>query len=185
MTPAELGAYRRPSIGAYLCRSDEIRRKCRWQRGRSSASPNSEGTALNPTHWLYPVNAATDALVQTLVGPERLTLDSLRRADLERPVTWSLVSGYKVMNPGDVLWVYFARPDQVVAAVGQVERVLTSDVGHRVVLAWGKALTQTLLANPVPLAALGRAPRTVRRADAATVEVLRSWVAEQPATVGA
>jgi hypothetical protein len=140
---------------------------------------------LNPTHWLYPVNAATDCLVETLVGPEPLTLDSLRRADLERPATWSLSSGYRLMAPGDVIWVYFARPDQVVAAVGQVSEVLATETGHRLVLEWGKALTQALLVDPVPLSAIGRAPRTVRRAGEETVDALRSWLAQLAAPVSA
>lgn len=133
-----------------------------------------------PTHWLYPVNAATDCFVETLVGPELLSLDSLRRADLEKRAVWSLASGYKLMTPGDVLWVYFARPDQVIAAVGQVREVVATDTGHRVVLEWGKALTQALLAEPIPLATIGRAPRTVRRAGEDAVDALRAWLADVP-----
>ncbi|MGQ0465438.1 MAG: hypothetical protein ACT4QG_08965 [Sporichthyaceae bacterium] len=134
---------------------------------------------MNPTHWLYPVNASTDCVVETLVGPEPLTLDALRRADLERRATWSLASGYRLMSPGDVLWVYFARPDQVVAAVGQVCEIQESEVGHRVVLEWGSALTRALLAEPIPLAVIGRAPRTVRRADDEAVGALQSWLANR------
>lgn len=140
---------------------------------------------MTPTHWLYPVNAATDALVETLVGPEPLTLDALRRADLDRRAVWSLASGYRLMTPGDVLWVYFARPEQVVAAVGQVCEIQTSEVGHRVVLEWGKALTQALLAKPIPLSLIGTAPRTVRRAGDEAVAALRSWLANRPAPVSA
>lgn len=138
---------------------------------------------MNPTHWLYPVNTATDAVVETLVGPEPLSLDSLRRADLEKRAVWSLASGYKLMTPGDVLWVYFARPDQVVAAVGQVCEMQTSEVGHRVVLEWGRALTQALLAEPIPLSVIGRAPRTVRRAGDETLDALRTWLANRAAPV--
>lgn len=138
---------------------------------------------MSPTHWLYPVKAATDCQISTLVGPEALSLDALRRADLDRLATWSLASGYRLMTAGDLVWVYFARPDQVVAAVGRVTEIQANESGHRVVLAWEKAVTAALRVEPIPLAAIGRAPRTVRRADGDAVEALVTWLVKLPVTV--
>lgn len=136
-------------------------------------------------HWLYPVNAKTDSRINTLDGLEPATLGAFRRIDYDVHSFWGLSSGFRSMREGDLLWVYFARPDSVVAALGHVLNVQLdgSGVGHEVVLAWAEAATIALLAAPIPLASLGRPPRAIRRAEAATSGLLRAWLVDHRFTL--
>ncbi len=131
-----------------------------------------------PAHWLYPVNTTTDSWVDTLDGPEPVTPDAFRRLDFERQAFWDLSSGYRAMRADDLLWVYFARPEKTVGALGRVCEVRenVSGTGYEVVLAWERTATVALRTTPIPLAMLGRAPRSVHRADTDQADTLQTWV---------
>lgn len=133
-----------------------------------------------PTHWLYPVNATTDSRINTPDGLEPVSLAAFRRLDFGQLSVWGLRSGHRTMRPGDLVWVYFSRPESALGALGRVVTVRpdASGAGHEAVLSWDRPATTALVAAPIPLSRLGRAPRAVRRADPGLAELLRDWLSE-------
>lgn len=125
-------------------------------------------TAMEPaarTHWLLPVDPAAHA--------EHLPPDWRRRPDAgavwtaigrsQDPTRWCLRTGHRVMRPGDTIWAYLSRRQEV-CAVGTVDAI-EHDAGARFVrVRWDAARTAALGRDPLPRSAFGQVPMSLCRA---------------------
>jgi hypothetical protein len=138
----------------------------------------------DPVHWLYPVNAKSGFTIDDLetgtdvpVTPQSI----LRFVELngDKPDLWELSSGYRTMAPDDVLWVYAAGL-QAIVAIARVYGVQDDGLDRRVQLGWSIAGTRALNAQPISRAAIGN-PRVqnVQRASPRATAALASWLEDQ------
>ena len=132
------------------------------------------------THWLYPTNERSryvlnDSGDNLPVSPETL-LDSIETSP-SRPDQWVLTSGYRTMRQGDAVWIY-AAGRQSIYAMGRAVEIYFQDRDQYwyVDLLWDVAVTASLKDSPIPRSTFHQVPQSVRRADATTARMLRSWL---------
>ena len=124
-------------------------------------------------HWLLPIDPAAHA--------EHLPADWRTRPDAtavweaigrSQPIDrWCLRSGYRVMRPGDRIWAYLSKRQEV-CAVGTVRSVTQEGDGWFVYVDWDAERTAELCRNPIPRTEFGQVPMSTCRAGKQTVEVL-------------
>jgi hypothetical protein len=138
---------------------------------------------MEPTDWLYPINPAGKyALTSTGTGVETEVSREALLADLERNPgavdPWILNRGFRIMGPGDRVWIYATRPHQAICALATAVRVYQDKKGlWQVDLSWDLAATRTLMAEPIPRSRFGQIPQVAAvRADATTRRVLAEWL---------
>lgn len=130
-------------------------------------------------HWLYPINPKgafvlrdENTGLETPVSPEAL-LAGIEENPF-RPDPWILSRGYKMMRPGDAVWIYVAG-QKIVCAVGHAVEVYYDEgaAGWYVLLAWDLDACRELAVEPITRDALGGVlVLTVLRAPAAAAPVL-------------
>ncbi|NMM29692.1 MAG: HNH endonuclease [Cellulomonas sp.] len=78
------------------------------------------------------------------------------------------------MRPEDIVWVYQAGEQRIVARARAVQIYQQDDVWH-VDLVWDLGATRALRRSPIPRSNFGQTPQNPVRANAGTLEVLRRW----------
>lgn len=134
------------------------------------------------SHWLYPVNPASDyVLVNDVDGStEAVSPESVNRSALDgtSSTSWILNSGFKTMKPGDLLWIYFALPLQKVTGVAQVQEIYKAPDGWRADLLWLPEWCRQLFDHPIPAHELDSRPQSVRRASEQGAKYLDRWISK-------
>lgn len=138
-------------------------------RLRSGASRRLQapGRSASGAHWLLPIDPASHA--EHLPADWRTRRDATavwqgvaRSQALER---WCLRTGYRTMRPGDLVWAYLSRRQEV-CAVGTVREVVREGDAWFVLVDWDSARTADLLRAPLPRSDFGQVPMSVCRAGA-------------------
>ena len=159
-------------------------------------------------HWFLPVNPAAH--------PEHMPADWLTREDAtavwgavgrsQRIDRWCLRTGFRTMKPGDVVWAYLSRRQEL-CAVGTVRRTALESAdgvelatgpgsagggpdaapadpgsGWYVYVDWDQQRTAALCRRPVPRSEFGQVPMSVCRAGKSARDTLER--AYLPATRG-
>ncbi|MDO5629680.1 MAG: hypothetical protein Q4G43_15300 [Mobilicoccus sp.] len=130
-------------------------------------------TSDEPPHWLLPIDPAAHA--------EHLPPDWRTRPDateiweaigLSQPTTrWCLRSGYRTMRPGDAIWAYLSRRQEL-CAVGRVEDVVEEAGRWFVLVEWDEAATEALCRTPLPRSRFEQVPMSICRGRPAAADVL-------------
>lgn len=133
------------------------------------------------TYWIYPTNPASDYILldpdtgaESEVTPEGLLEHIERHPD--RVDSWVLTSGFRLMRPGDALWVYAGGNRQEIVALARALQVYEDRNGWKVDLSWDVEATQRLMAAPLARSTYGQIAQSVARANPVTVSVLDKWL---------
>lgn len=133
------------------------------------------------THWLYPINSKGGYVLRnpstgetTEVSPQEL----LRQIELypDKVDPWYLISGFRLMKPGDAVWIYASGDMQAIVALGRAIEIYEDEEGWHVNLAWDLGATRALMNSPIPRADYGQVVQTVARAQPPTEAVLERWL---------
>lgn len=140
-----------------------------------------------PTHWLYPTNEQSKYYLLPGGHDNRVSPKNVW-ADIERDPTaadaWYLSTGFRQMRQGDAIWLY-AAGEQTIYALARVASVYADEHrDHHADLVWNLSATRSLRRAPIPRSAFGVVPQSVRRADRATIDVLKRWLAAHGESVG-
>ena len=113
-----------------------------------AASPN------DPRHFLYPLNRASKYVLIDREGNEHPTSPEGFEATVDYAETseWGLASCYLQIEDRDFIWVYFAKPDGIIFAVGRCSGEPFWDPGskkHALQIQWDRRLTERLMKNPI------------------------------------
>ena len=140
-------------------------------------------------HWFLPINPAAHG--------EHLPADWLTREDAtavweaigrsQRIDRWCLRTGFRTMKPGDVIWAYLSRRQEL-CAVGTVRRTAFEvdgvetdpaegrgggDGGWYVYVEWDETRTAELCRHPVPRSVFGQVPMSVGRVGVSAIARVR------------
>lgn len=129
------------------------------------------------TEYLYPINADQERFVDVDGAPVRMTSTNLWEAieqNPDSPVTWYLSNSFRSMRADDIVWVYQAVEQRIVARARAVQVDQDDDEWH-VVLIWDLDATRALRTSPIPRSEFGQTPQNPVRANARTLEVFRLW----------
>ena len=91
------------------------------------------------THWIYPTNERSNYYLvkpngNIEVSPHRLLEDIEQSPDKLHP--WVLTTGFRVMRPGDAIWIYAAGPYQYICALAQAVDIYPDGKSWSVTLLW-------------------------------------------------
>jgi hypothetical protein len=96
------------------------------------------------------------------------------------PSEWGLATGFLKVEPGDIIWVYFAHPESAIRGLGRVRsgpRWHNEWGRYSVLIEWDRGLTEKLGSNPIPFRAYGqRVQGAVNEANADSMTVLLKWL---------
>lgn len=142
-----------------------------------------QDTAMEPQHWLYPVDPARqdrflddwDTGESVPVTAEHLW-EQVERFPARRDM-WVLTSGFRQMRPGDLVWIYVGGARGQLVATAIAESVLRRRSSWEVILSWDGAKTRRLRSDPITRAEIGQAPQSVRRASVEGRSVIEAWLA--------
>lgn len=125
-------------------------------------------------HWLLPINPAAHLEFQPADWLTRSDATAVWEAigRSQRIDRWCLRSGYRSMRPGDLIWAYLSKRQEV-CAVGVVRSVSEEADGWYVYVDWDIDRTARLSRDPIPREEFGQVPMSTCRANEATVAVLR------------
>ncbi|MEU4712467.1 HNH endonuclease [Micromonospora purpureochromogenes] len=132
------------------------------------------------THWIYPTNEKSDYYLDnpsgdTEVSPQRLLDDIEQSPDKADP--WILKTGFRMMQPGDAVWIYAADPYQYICALAQAVDIYPDGDAWYASLVWNLDATHRLMRAPIPRSEFHQiAQQAAIRADERTVEVLDGWL---------
>lgn len=135
---------------------------------------------MSVTHWIYPTNARSDYYLDnpdgvTEVSPQRL-LDGIEQRP-DNIDAWLLRTGFRVMRPGDALWIYAADPYQYICALAQAVDIYPDGDDWYSSVVWSLEATRKLMRDPIPRSAFGQiAQRAAVRADETTAAVFAGWL---------
>lgn len=124
-------------------------------------------------HWLLPIDPAAHLEQQPpdwRTRPDATAVwESIGRS---QPIhRWCLRTGFRTMRPGDLIWAYLSKRQEV-CAVGTVRTVLNEGGAWFVHVDWDAERTAQLCRHPVPRADFGQVPMSVCRANKEAVEAL-------------
>ncbi len=141
-----------------------------------------------PTHWMYPVNRTSGYVLERPGSADvELTPDTVWeavQADHPNSTTWFLSSGFRIMEDGDLIWVYATDDYKFLCALARVVDVFWDDAGkHTVEMMWDLDVSRALHANPITRAQFGgQHIQSVQRANPAAVASLDAWLAKRRIT---
>lgn len=125
-------------------------------------------------HWLLPIDPAAHLEYQPEDWRTRADAtavwDAIGRS--QRIDRWCLRTGYRTMRPGDLIWAYLSKRQEV-CAVGVVRSVANEGDGWFVHVDWDVERTARLCRNSVPRREFGQVPMSTCRANDAAAAVLR------------
>lgn len=124
------------------------------------------------THWLLPIDPAAHLEHQPADWRTRPDATAVWEAiGRSQPIDrWCLRTGFRTMRPGDLIWAYLSKRQEV-CAVGVVRSVVNEGGAWFVHIDWDAERTARLCRHPVPRAEFGQVPMSTCRAttDAAAV----------------
>jgi len=137
-----------------------------------------------PAHWFYPVNSASGYFLwrgrttHVPVTPDSVWEDV--QAEHPNSTSWPLASGYRIMQPDDVIWIYATIPHQFLCAASRVVGVFwdEQDGAHKAEMMWDLDLSRALHDNPLTREQFGgQHIQSVQRAKPPAAVVLDDWLA--------
>lgn len=124
-------------------------------------------------HWLLPIDPAAHA--GHLPDDWRARTDATavwEAIGRSQPIgRWCLRTGFRAMRPGETIWAYLSRRQEV-CAVGVVRALDEEDGAWFVQIVWDGERTAALCRDPLPRATFGQVPMSVCRAGAHAAAVL-------------
>lgn len=124
-------------------------------------------------HWLLPIDPA--AHPEHLPADWRTDPDATevwRAIAMTQPIErWCLRSGYRSMLPGDTIWAYLSRRQQL-CAVGTVREVMAEAPDRAVLVDWDDRRTARLARSPVSRSEFGQVPMSTCRARPEVCDLL-------------
>ncbi len=128
--------------------------------------------------WLLPIDPAAHAQHQPSDWRTRADATEVWRAIglSQDPSRWCLRSGFRTMAPGDRIWAYLSRRQEV-CAVGRVHAVESDEDGaHFVRVDWDERRTAALCSDPLPRSTFDQVPMsTCRAGERAAAELSRRY----------
>ena len=126
-----------------------------------------------PIHWLLPIDPASHAEHQP---PDwRTCADATavwRAIGRSQPIhRWCLRTGFRTMAPGELIWAYLSKRQEV-CAVGTVARIVQQGDDWFVHVDWDEQRTAELCRDPLPRSAFGQVPMSTCRAGERASAVL-------------
>jgi hypothetical protein len=112
-------------------------------------------------HFIYPIVDIT---------PEDFWETAIKSGVLD----WPLASCFKIIEPNDWIWAYFARDVKQILGVGTVAAIGYSEE-YRIRIRWNGHLTRELKRRPIAFQDYGQWIRTVNPAKPETLTVLKEW----------
>jgi HNH endonuclease len=88
---------------------------------------------------------------------------------------WALASCFRLIEPQDWIWAYFARDVKEILGVGTVVAPVGYDGGFRVRIRWSGHLTHKLKRRPIAFQDYRQWIRTVSPANSGTLVTLKEW----------
>ncbi|GGC98477.1 hypothetical protein GCM10011512_26760 [Tersicoccus solisilvae] len=130
-------------------------------------------TGTGETAWLLPIDPAAHAEHQPRDWRERKEATAVWEAiGRSQPIDrWCLRTGFRTMRPGDAIWAYLSRRQEL-CAVGVVRELSEVDGSWFVHVDWDDARTARLCRDPLPREHFGQVPMSVCRANPRTAAVL-------------
>lgn len=121
--------------------------------------------STRPVQWLLPIDPAAHAAHQPADWRTRPDATAVweaiaRSQDISR---WCLRSGYRTMRPGDRIWAYLSRRQEV-CAVGDVRAVSEEGGTWSVRVDWEADRSRSLARRPIPREEFGQVPMSTCRA---------------------
>lgn len=158
-----------------------LRRGPRWGADgpNKPSEPNEPDGPNEPQQeWLLPIDPASHAEHQPADWRTRRDATAVWEAiGRSQPIQrWCLRTGYRTMQPGDRIWAYLSRRQEV-CAVGTVREVAQEAAAWFVLIDWDDSATADLLREPLPRSAFGQVPMSVCRAGAHAATVLTARAA--------
>lgn len=145
---------------------------------------DSTATSTVDTQWLLPIDPGAHVRDSPSDWATRSDATEVWQAiGRSQPLTrWCLRSGFRVMRPGDLIWAYLSRR-QDVCAVGRVRGIVQEQGAWFVDVDWDEPRTAALCRNPLPRSAFHQVPMSVCRAgDVAAPVLARRYVELAPGT---
>lgn len=138
-----------------------------------AATTSGERGSEADTHWLLPIDPTAHARYQPSDWATRPDATAVWEAiGRSQPATrWCLRTGFRTMRPGDLIWAYLSRR-QDLCAVGDVRAVVSEDGAWFVEVGWDEARTSALCRHPLPRSAFQQVPMSVCRAGDVAAPVL-------------
>jgi hypothetical protein len=134
------------------------------------------------THWLYPTNEFGEYHLEDLDTGQRSPVspsEVLRFIDAYpgQLDPWYLSQGFRSMRPDDLMWLY-AAGEQVLYAVGRVDRVYRNDAHNcwYADIEWLVDETRVLATSPLPRSRFEQVPQAPVRANATAAGILDVWL---------
>lgn len=130
-------------------------------------------SSAHDTHWLLPIDPAAHAEHQPADWRTRADATVVwaaigRSQPIER---WCLRSGFRTMRPGELIWAYLSRRQEL-CAVGEVREIRQEGGAWFVHIDWDAQRTAALCRNPLPRSAFGQVPMSTCRAGERAADVL-------------
>jgi hypothetical protein len=122
----------------------------------------ASSTIPKSRHFIYPIVDIT---------PE----DFWKTAMKSGASDWPLASCFKMIEPGDWIWAYFARDVKKILGVGTVAAPIGFHEEYRVLIRWNGRLTRELKRRPITFQDYGQWIRTVNPAKPETLATLKEW----------
>lgn len=142
------------------------------------------GKGAYPRHFIYPLNPKSEQ-GYTFEDERGRALPTSRESFLsllgsEDRSEWGLATGFKKVQPGDMIWAYFALPEGVIGAVGRVRNGVGWNKNwerYSIVIDWDRDLTDRLTGDPIPYESYRQQVQAaVNEANPETLKVLRKWL---------
>lgn len=133
------------------------------------------------SHFIYPLNPKSGFAFRDGLDPSRNSVDDfIATMDYSETYRWRLASGYRLVQPFDMVWAYFAAPSRCIVAAGHIQDYpeWKADWGrYSIPIRWDRDLTERLIGAPIPFAAFQqRVQGAVQTATDRTSRVLDSWL---------
>lgn len=132
------------------------------------------------TNWLYPIKPGGGAFFRNAAGMQTpVSAEAFWRhaGDPKLLVDdWTLKSGFRIMLPDDLLWIYAGVPTKAIIGLGRVVAVYEAADGRKVDIVWDREICSKLKQDPIPLSAIGAPPQLTHRCSAQAQSAIEEWV---------
>jgi hypothetical protein len=129
-------------------------------------------------HFIYPVSDKSGYYFRSGELVSKATFQAeVRRTERS---DWGLANGYKLVQPGDWIWVYVAGSVGEISGIGHLVSPPAWDEEtnrYRIIIEWNRRLTNALTRSPIPYSAYQQHVQgPVVRANPKTLRVLQKWI---------
>jgi hypothetical protein len=143
------------------------------------------------THWFYPINPRSQYVLLDPITGSATTVSKENLHDQieeypDREDEWVLNSGFRLMQRGDVVWIYVSGLQELTALARVLDVYFGDDDYWHALFRWNLVATRVLAKDPISRSAFGgQHVQSVSRADAQAIPVLKSWLVRRSLDVTA